>query len=96
MTNDTDETLVVFRVFKEDQGVIALFPELDAGRGNCESYMHVGQHSGADYQGLVHGHNQWDAPTRPARPGEYQELQAELESLGYKLKIRTRWNRRHR
>ena len=86
MKKNTDETVVVFRKFKEKNAlgdVIALFPELDEGRGMCASYMHVGQHSAASYDGLL-------CMTQPAQPQEYEELKAELEKIGYKLKIRRR------
>ena len=63
------------------EDVIALFPEMDAGFGQCESYMHVGQHSGADYRGVI-------SITRPAKPSEYASLKRELENIGYNLDVR--------
>jgi hypothetical protein len=89
---NTDETIVIFRVWKSGYGkgdVIALFPGLnytsgDCNYGMCMSYMHVGQHSEADYVHCVR-------MTRPAKPEEYAELEKELESLGYKLVVKRRW-----
>lgn len=85
---DTHETLVVFRVWKQEPQkgeVIALFPEIphDINGTLCESYMHIGQHSGASYYGVVD-------QTRWAKPEEYAELQQELEQLGYRCKVRCR------
>ncbi len=96
MTN-TEETLVIFRKFRDGGDIIALFPEIMEEDHMCSSYMHVGQHAAADYYGLVRGEGtQWESPTVPAQPNEYAALQKELEQIGYKLKIRTRWNRRRR
>ncbi len=83
MEMDTLKTKVIFRVFKEGD-VIALFPsELADNRGNCMSYMHIGQHGAADYNGLVR-------TTRLATEAEYKALARELTSIGYNLEIRTR------
>lgn len=82
-----EKTKVVFRVWNDGGTVIALFPEVDEGNGYCSSYEHVGQHSGADYKGVV-------ARTRLASPKEYQFLLRELRGIGYDLEIRKRWNRR--
>ena len=76
---------VVFRVFSDDHfgGVIALFPDLDWGNGECASYMQVGQHSGADFKGCMD-------ITSPATLEEYTPLMNELASIGYIFKnIRT-------
>jgi len=80
---DKHKTKVVFRVWKgEFEGdVIALFPDIDEGHGSCSSYMHVGQHSGADYRGVI-------SITRPAKPSEYASLKRELENIGYNLDVR--------
>lgn len=54
MQKDTHKTLVVFRKFKDTQDVIALFPAvINYPNGNCESYMRVGQHGAANYNGLL-------------------------------------------
>ena len=76
MKNPVD--IVVFRKFKDDNEVIALFPLIDWDEKYCTSYMHVGQHSGADYFGLI-------TDTEPASADEYAELKKELESIGYIL-----------
>ena len=79
---ELENTRVVFRKFK-DGDIIALFPELSEGGPLIESYMHIGQHSGADYSGCI-------AITKGATPEEYKDLQAELECVGYNLLIRKR------
>lgn len=88
---------VLFRVWRRrgsdvGGGVVALFPELDEGRGRCASYAHLGGHAAADYAGVV-------AASRPARPEEFAALKAELEAepYGYRLRVRQRrasWSRR--
>lgn len=75
-------TKVIFRKFKDDGQIIALFPELATTNdpGFCLSYMHIGQHSDADL-GII-------GETIPASHGEYQGLLNELISIGYdNLKI---------
>lgn len=78
-------TMVIFRRFSKREGgqLIALFPyELDDYQGRkCISYMHTGQHSAADYGGLVD-------VTKSVRPDEPDAvaLAAELENqVGYRL-----------
>lgn len=75
----TEQTKVVFRKYK-DGSILALFPSTGYGLCLIESYMHIGQHGGADYNGCI-------LDTKPATPAEYQELKTELESLGYNLKV---------
>ena len=79
----TEPTAVIFRVWRDTGDTLALFPHIDAGRGLCSSFEHVGQHGGADYSGCIR-------QTRPALPGEYAGLKAELEARGYVLNIRKR------
>ena len=70
------ETPVVFRKYGDGE-IIAIFPSLPGGRfGECQSYLHFGQHGSADYGHVVR-------TTRPARPGDYADLQAELVEIGY-------------
>lgn len=78
MEKDTEHTEVVFRKWKGQ--IIALFPyRFDDYRAlTCLSYMHVGQHSNADYDFIVHH-------SKLATEQEYKELFQELESLGYLL-----------
>lgn len=66
-------TRVVFRKYK-DGDIIALFPK--RGDYMCESYMHIGQHSMADYPQVIR-------MTKPANESEYKELYNELVSIGY-------------
>lgn len=70
-------TKVVFRKWEEGD-VIALFPDEPWNRhdSTTTSYMHVGQHGAADYTGVI-------TVTRPARENEYQNLLAELKTIGY-------------
>nr|DAX32125.1 MAG TPA: hypothetical protein [Caudoviricetes sp.] len=75
--NGKSNMKVIFRKFKQGGDIIALFPE----QGNKKnlmvgSYMRVGQHSDADYIGVI-------AATTPAKESEYAELLAELKSIGY-------------
>ena len=78
---DTEVTKVVFRKFKNDSEIIALFPEEPGNASyNCMSYMHNGQHSAADYSAIV-------ARTLPAPSDEYNDLKRELEDMGYNLKV---------
>ena len=85
----TNSTLTIFRKFFNGE-IIALFPELDENSPYyCMSYMHIGQHSGADYHGVIQ-------ITTKATPKEYESLKTELESIGYNLKIRQKWIRKRR
>ncbi|UBF29931.1 hypothetical protein K9N68_37610 (plasmid) [Kovacikia minuta CCNUW1] len=94
-----DEVDVIFRVFTKTGQVIAFFPEMiaDSNPNNCLSYMHVGQHSAADYSALAHStkENKWTPQTRMAKVEEYSSLKTELEGLGYVLAIRFKETRRH-
>lgn len=88
-------TPVVFRKFRDDGEIIALFPYDTGNRiGMCSSYMRVGQHGDADYSIVIN-------ETHPARPEEYADLKTELENYGppeahYNLAILTKWSfKRH-
>jgi len=78
---------VIFRKWRAaPRTVVALFPEIDAGTSLggtklCQSYEHVGQHGGAQYDHVIH-------LTKAATPGEYAGLKAELEQRGYVLAVR--------
>ena len=81
--NQDMNEMVIFRKWKKAKydvingTIIALWPAVAADRnGNCNSYEHVGQHGGADYQGVI-------AKTLPATPKEYADLLAELKQIGY-------------
>ena len=70
-------TKVIFRKYKDGQ-IIALFPEIpwNTCTHTVSSYMHLGQHGGADYTEII-------PITQPACKNEYQELLTELETIGY-------------
>lgn len=89
-------TEVIFRKYPKREGgqIIALFPyDCETRFGTCESYMHIGQHGTADYQGVMQS-------TKPASPAEYADLKVELGNYGpaeanYNLKVinKISWNR---
>ncbi len=73
-------TPVIFRKWSKSEGggIIALFPT-ELGTDDpytSNSYEHVGQHGSADPVGLIQR-------TTAAKPAEYADLLAELESIGY-------------
>lgn len=85
-------TPVLFRAEKSGPHkgeVTAVFPTIPGTREfhTCTCYARVGQHSSCTYG--------WYQGTRPARPDEFEALRRELESLGYSLKIVSRWTRHH-
>lgn len=82
MEKDKQITKVVFRKFKDNNEIIALFPkEVFEHNFSVLSYMHIGQHSEADYTHVI---NQ----TSPATEEEYEDLKDELENqVGYNLKV---------
>ena len=80
MEKDTRKTLVVFRKFKENGDVIALFPKEKWDDKLCASYMHVGQHSGADFVYCIN-------ITEPATNAESKDLYDQLVSRGYNLDV---------
>lgn len=88
MNNETE--LVIFRVYP-DGDVIALFPliAVDTLGGNCQSYMHVGQHGAANPNIVV-------SQTKLATPNQYEDLLGELKRIGYEnLKIVKRFRYWH-
>ena len=86
---DTDWTRVIFRTYRKGGDVIALMPELEEAHGLITCYQHLGQHGIADYQRVM-------ADTRLSTPEERWPLQAELESIGYRVAPMERWVRRRR
>ena len=64
---------VVFRRWRDNGDVIALFPELPADiyGDYCDAYEHVGQHGGADYHGVIQH-------TKPCSLNDAADLAAEL------------------
>lgn len=77
---------VVFRTYS-DGSVIALFPSEAWGNGLVSSFMHIGQHGGADYDGVV-------SVTRPSTPEESAPVQRELEAAPYEYTLNVRKRRR--
>ncbi len=75
---DKEQVKVIFRKFPEGD-VIALFPEVDQGRGLIGSYMTIGQHGDAS-KSLI-------TDLEPASKEEYAKLAAELERIGYDIVI---------
>ena len=83
----TENTVAVFRTFKDHGDVIALFP-FEAHNGTLiMSYQRIGQHGAADYSHVV------DVP-RPSTHDELEPLKRELERIGYDLRILKRRNRK--
>jgi hypothetical protein len=82
MEKDRRKTDVIFRKWKENGEIIALFPHeyWDDDKKECASYMHIGQHSGADYRFVLN-------KTVPATREEYKELYDELTQRGYNLQV---------
>ncbi len=89
MKQDQHKTKVIFRIMKDPdyfdnpgESVVAIFPEIPGDSNpyrTCLSYQHVGQHGAIslDYPEF----------TFPATDEESKDLQRELESLGYNLKV---------
>jgi len=83
-----DETLVIFRKYKDNGEILALFPEIKDSftYGGITCYERIGQHGAADYNYCID-------ITTPASEIEYAPLRAELESIGYNLIVRKKWIR---
>ena len=81
MASEIVEIKAVFRVWNDGGEVIALFPEVAEGPGMCLSYMHIGQHGGAQYPEIM------DTDiTREALPAECEDLRRELIGwFGYRF-----------
>ena len=77
------KTKTIFRKFKDNGDIIALFPEIPSdyiGR-YCDSYVHIGQHGSANYQLVIKN-------TVLATPEEYAELKRELEThYNYEIEV---------
>ena len=67
---------VIFRVWKENGDVIAIFPTLpgDGGYDSMMMYERMGQHGSGNYRGVVER-------TTPASKAEYASLFAELKRI---------------
>lgn len=78
------KVVVIFRRFKDGGDIIALFPKLSHNNnGLCESYQHIGQHAGADYNYVIRA-------SIPVKQHEYLPLAKELREIGYDLCIKKR------
>ena len=84
-------TAVIFRKWKSDGEIIALFPEIpsDGSGYHCLSYGHIGQHGGANYRLVLQA-------TIPATLRDSEPLAKELTAIGYALKVCHRETNRHR
>lgn len=70
-------TQVIFRKYVSENEIIALFPnEIVNSNGECGSYMHIGQHSPANYNAVIEH-------TTAATKEEYTPLYNELVAIGY-------------
>ena len=93
MEKDKHKTIVIFRRWRsKPYEVIAFFPEIpdDINGLYCMSYMHVGQHGGADYIGLL-------GITKPASldDTDVKELKEELEqNYGYNFTVKIQATRK--
>ena len=74
-----ETTEVIFRVEK-DGSILAVFPYISySGYNYVTCYQHIGQHGEMDWDYML--------KTKPAAPEQYADLKAELESIGYNLKV---------
>jgi hypothetical protein len=82
------KTKTIFRKWKSNGDVIAIFPELPGTSAwdSCLSYEHVGQH-GATSWAFV------QARTTPAKTEEFEALFRELKEIGYDIQIVKRESR---
>lgn len=79
---------VMFRRFRaKPRDVIAFLPDQDEVRGYMMSYQHVGQHGAASYP------NPATIPADVSEP-DVAALKAELERIGYRLRVVKRNARR--
>jgi hypothetical protein len=80
--SDIVETRVIFKM--SDGECIAFLLDCEANYRNVLCYMHVGQHSEASIG--------FFQECKLATEEEYKDLREELESIGYRLYLRERWN----
>jgi len=84
---------VIFRRFNSDnKEVIAIFPGIFWTATNVMSYMHVGQHSGCYYWGIIDK----TSLIKDLNELNVKALKKELERLGYNLKVVTKMTVKHR
>lgn len=79
MKPDHTKTPVQFYVEPDGQ-VLAYFPRMRHNSNAMTCYAHVGQHSACTPEYI--------AELTEATPEQYADLKAELESIGYKLKMK--------
>ncbi len=80
------ETRVIFKMY--DGECIAFLLDCPATYGYVLSYMHVGQHGEASIE-FFH-------ECKLATEEEFESLREELESIGYRLYLREKWNGRRK
>lgn len=81
---------VIFRKYRKDGDIIALFPAIPATMGDCLSYQHIGQHGACDSNHVFF-------VTYEATAEEYADLYKELtEQVGYTLRVVKRTTAKHR
>lgn len=80
--NYLSETRVIFKM--SDGECVAFLLDCPANSGNVLSYMHVGQHGEASLD--------FFRECKLATEEEYKDLREELESIGYRLYLRSMWN----
>jgi hypothetical protein len=78
------ETRVIFKMSLGE--CVAFLLDCEANHGNVLSYMHIGQHGEASME--------FFRECKLATKEEYKNLREELESIGYRLYLRERWNDR--
>ena len=76
---------VIFRVYPDGEVIALLIDQVEAP-GMVGSYVHMGQHSTADYGLVVQA-------TRLATVAERRPLQRELRTIGYNPRVWKRWMR---
>lgn len=71
-------TVVIFRKFRDQGDIIALFPEHPGTNdpSTCSSYQRLGQHGAATLPHIIQA-------TVLAAPKEYAALKRELKAVGY-------------
>jgi hypothetical protein len=82
---------VIFKITAKDKDYpetdcIAFLLDVESDIGCVECYQHVGQHGEASIE--------YYYKCTPATPEQYADLKAELEIIGYNVKVCKRWNRR--
>ncbi len=82
-----DVVPVIFKIETNPRSVLAVFPA-EPGTNSpytCSCYAHMGQHATCD--------ESYAASLKPAKPGEYADLKRELERIGYRLDVRSRFTK---